>query len=163
MAFTATVTRDMRRSIIDTLDMKGCEVASLSPNRHNIYYSVKRRTTVEADFEDLIECLKVNGIKTNRVIVYCRSLDMCATLYAHFLHCLGDKSHHPIYAEHISDNRLFGMFHSSTPDYNKQIILNSLVRKDGVVRVVFATMALGMGVDFVELNTIILRGSTVIG
>ena len=159
LALTATVTRTMRTSIIQSLNMRGCEVVSLSPNRPNIFYAVRQRTTVESDFEEVILDLKKNSVLANRVIVYCRSLNMCATLYAHFLHCLGDRSYYPRDATQISDNRLFGMFHSNTPDHNKLVILKSLVKSDGVVRVVFATMALGMGVDFVGLNTIIHYGA----
>ena len=36
------------------------------------------------------------------------------------------------------------MFHSSTPQHNKDVILKSLTQSDGGVRVVFATVALGM-------------------
>ena len=71
-----------------------------------------------------------------RVIVYCRSLDMCADLYAHF-HCeLGIDSYYPPGADAISDNHLFGMFHANTPQHNKDVILKSLTKPDGVVRVV---------------------------
>ena len=48
----------------------------------------------------------------------------------------------------VSDNRLFAMFHSCTDEHNKRVVMSSLSQADGVVRVVFATMALGMGVDF---------------
>ena len=59
----------------------------------------------------------------------------------------------------ISDNRLFGMYHSKTADHNKEVIMHSMAKKDGVVRVVFATMALGRGVNFVGLGTIIHYGA----
>lgn len=39
------------------------------------------------------------------------------------------------------------------------MILQSMQKEDGVVRVVFATMALGMGVNFVALNTIYHYGA----
>ena len=42
------------------------------------------------------------------------------------------------------------MFHSSTPQHNK-VILRSLTRNNGVVRVVFATVALGMGVNINDI------------
>ena len=41
----------------------------------------------------------------------------------------------------ISDNRIFGMFHAHTPEYNKEVILKSLSQEDGIVRIVFATVA----------------------
>ena len=51
------------------------------------------------------------------------------------------------------------MFHGSTPEYNKDVVLRSLQDPNGVVRIVFATNALGMGVDFRGLNTIIHYGA----
>ena len=39
------------------------------------------------------------------------------------------------------------MFHSCTDAHNKKVIMDSLRQADGTVRVVFATMPLGMGVD----------------
>ena len=84
---------------------------------------------------------------------------MCANLYAHFNCELGDNSYYPPGSEQICSNRLFGMFHASTPANNKDIILKGLVEHEGVVRVVFATVALGMGVNFRDVNTIIHYGA----
>ena len=61
--------------------------------------------------------------------------------------------------EQVSDNRLFAMFHSCTDEHNKRVVMSSLSRADGVVRVVFATMALGMGVDFKSLDYVIHYGA----
>ena len=83
---------------------------------------------------------------------------MCADLYAHFHYKLGIDSYYPPGADAISDNRLFGMFHANTPQHNKEVILKSLIKPDGVVRVVFATIALGMGVNLRDVNTIIHYG-----
>ena len=47
------------------------------------------------------------------------------------------------------------MFHASTPEKNKETILKSLTDPKGVVRVVFATVALGMGINLRGVNTII--------
>ena len=46
------------------------------------------------------------------------------------------------------------MFHSGTPEHNKDVILKPLSDTNGVVRVVFATVALGMGVHLRDVNTI---------
>ena len=56
-------------------------------------------------------------------------------------------------------NCLFGMFHSNIPPHNKKVILQSMQKEDGIVCVVFATMALGMGVNFVTLNTVYHYGA----
>jgi superfamily II DNA helicase RecQ len=51
------------------------------------------------------------------------------------------------------------MYHSGTPQYNKDVILKSVEKPDGVVRIVFATVALGMGVNLQGINTIIHYGA----
>ena len=48
---------------------------------------------------------------------------------------------------------------ASTPKYNKEVIHTSLSVPDGIVRVVFATVALGMGINFQNVNLIIHYGS----
>ena len=44
------------------------------------------------------------------------------------------------------------MFHSNTPQHNKDVILKSLRDPSGVVRVVFATTALGMGINLQDVK-----------
>ena len=111
------------------------------------------------DLEHLVERLRTYGSRAERVIVYCRSLDMCADLYEHF-HCsLGDSSYYSAGSKQVSDNRLFGMYHANTSLHNEEVILQSMQKEDGVVRVVFATIALGMGVNFAALNTIYHYGA----
>ena len=157
MALTATVTNEMRKDIIDRLDMQGCAILSASPNRPNI--SVRTYTTLEEDLASVIEDVRIHSIKANRVIIYCRSLNMCAELYAHFLYVLGEKSYYPQGAPELCENRLFAMFHSSTLKHNKDVVLRNMIEESGVVRIVFATTALGMGVNFVGLYSTIHYGA----
>ena len=141
------------------MEMTDCEIVTTSPDRPNIYYEVHTCTDVETDLNDVVMSLKELKNMAPRVIVYCRTLDVCADLYAHFHFELGDGSYFPPEAERISDNCLFGMFHANTPQHNKEVVLNSLTRPDGVVRVVFATVALGMGINLRHVNTIIYYGA----
>ena len=64
---------------------------------------------VEKELSFIVNDLATNSVSANRVIVYCRSLNMCSILYAHFLHTLKDKSYYPFGVEQISNNRLFGI------------------------------------------------------
>ena len=84
---------------------------------------------------------------------------MQARLYAHFLFELGEEAYQPRGAEKVSKNRLFDMFHACTPSTVKDVILKSLAQPDGKLRVVFATVALGMGIDLKDVNTIIHYGA----
>lgn len=51
------------------------------------------------------------------------------------------------------------MFHSGTPEHNKEVILKSLTDPNGVTIVVFATIALGMGVNLKDVNIIYHYGA----
>ena len=84
---------------------------------------------------------------------------MCSDLYGYFCYCLGKKGYYPPGSEEVCRNCIFGMFHSSTSDANKQIILESLSKPDGTIRVVFVTTALGMCVNFVGLRATIHYGA----
>ena len=159
LACTATITRSVREEVERNLDMSNCDFVCTSPDRPNIRYEVCCRSDIETDMHSLVVSLKECNKKSPRVIIYCRTLNMCADLYAHFHFELGDSSYYPPEAAHISDNRLFGMFHSNTTQYNKDIILKSLSIPDGVVRIVFATVALGMGVNLVDCNHVIHYGA----
>ena len=114
LAAAATVTRAIREDVSDELDMRGCAVIRVSPNRPDIYYEVRPRTTVEGDMEHLVSSLRLHANKADRVMVYCRSLNMCADLYEHFHNSLGDVSYYPVGSKPVSDNRQFGMYHSNT-------------------------------------------------
>ena len=159
LACTATVTRNMREQIVSILELKNYAFVQASPDRPNIYYEVRRCKDIADDFDELVASLRRESVHAPRVIVYCRSLDMCAHLYLHFLFELGKNSYFPPGAEELCSNRLFAMYHSCTPQHNKEVVLESLVRTDGVVRIVFATIALGMGIDLRDVNTIIHYGA----
>ena len=59
----------------------------------------------------------------------------------------------------LSENHLFGMFHASTPQHSKDVIMGSLQDCHGTVRIVFASVAMGMGIDLHGIYTIIHYGA----
>jgi len=144
LACTATVTHGIREEIIQSLEMFDCALVSTSPDRPNIYYKVRSRTDIESDMANIVSSLQQHKNTTPRVIFYCRSLDMCANLYAHCHYELGDNSYYPPGSEKLSDHRLFESSMQTPPSTTKMSFLCSLAKSDGVVRVVFATVALGM-------------------
>ena len=158
MACSATVTPQVRKECVEKLDMTDCEFVSHSPDRPNIIYRVKCQSNIE-DLSSVINALKTHFINAPRTIVYTRSLNSCANLFATFQEVMGKQQYYPDGAAKISDNRLFGMFHANTTQYNKEVILNSLCRPDVIVRVVFATIALGMGVDMCNVTAVIHYGA----
>ena len=159
LACTATATKSVRDEVIKSLEMEDCEFIYTSPDRPNIFYEVKRRLDIDNDIHHIVHSLKEHLVNTPRTIIYCQSLNTCADLYAHFHHELGERSYFPNGAEAISDNRLFAMFHANTPQHNKEVVLKSMTQTHGVVRIVFATIALGMGVNLHDVNTVIHYGA----
>lgn len=130
-ATTATVNSKMWDEIVNKLDMAGCCMVTESPNNPHIHYKVVQKKTIEEDFENVVRDVAENSIKAQRVVVYCQTLDICESLYSHFLHVVQDATYYRTGAEQISDNWLFGMFHSCTDDHNKMVIISSLSQTDG--------------------------------
>ena len=60
---------------------------------------------------------------------------------------LGIKQYYPDGALEIPENRLFAQFHASHTKQMKEQILRQLCSGTSTVRVIFATVAMGMGVD----------------
>ena len=112
--------------------MVSCKIVYVSPDRGNIYYEAFTRTDMEQDMFPLLEELRQNKIKMPRVIIYCKSLNLCSSLYFFFLSNLGPESYYPLGTVEVSDNRLFGMYHAQTPQHNKDVILSGMQKEDGV-------------------------------
>ena len=98
-------------------------------------------------------------MKAPHILVCCRLLDICANFYSHFHYELSDDSYFPLGSDRICKNHLFGTFHANTSEYNKEVILKSLGESEGDVRVVFSTVALGMGIDLRDVNVIVHYGA----
>ena len=139
--------------------MVDCVFICVSPDRPNICYEVFRSSCISSDLSWVLQSLKRDRHKAERIIVYCRTLDTCALLYSYFLNELGTIAYHPPGAEELCCNRVIAMYHACTPQSNKDTVLKSLQNQEGVVRVVFATIALGMGIDLRSVNTIVHYGA----
>ena len=71
---------------------------------------------------------------------------ICADLFSRFSYEMGK-------------NRLFGMIHASTPQHSKDVIMESLQDCHDTVRIVFACVAMGMGIDLHGVDIIIHYGA----
>lgn len=97
----------------------------------------------------MISDLHDNGINASKVLVFCRKKDHVKELYELFCHRLGEKAYHRATGEEPQDDRsrLFGMYHKKTHKLVKETIENEFCKENGTVRVIFCTIAFGMGVD----------------
>lgn len=66
------------------------------------------------------------------------------------IHIVNVVASNRAFKKEIEDLSLFGMFHLTTEDLHKEAVLKSFADQNGSIRVLFATMAFGMGVDCEE-------------
>lgn len=127
-----------------------------SPNKVNLAYSVSKMNK-DCDLELFLECLvedirKLNN-KCDRTIIYCQPIKQCRVIYG----MLRGKD---LFAEKTSTGEKLPsveMLHSCSPATNKKI-LTSFRHKDGITRVLVATIAFGMGVNCKAVHRIIHYG-----
>ena len=131
----------------------------LSPQRPNIRHSVIKvsRNEYMEHFQWISDMVKVEGINIPKTIIFCTSMSDVAKVVSNLFAMLGDflyesgKSHHP-------SNRLVGIDRGHTFPKNKDRVLSSFESLTGTIRVIIATSALGMGVNFTDVKYIVHAG-----
>ena len=151
IAMTATATKSDREEIKILLDIKDCSEVVGNPDRTNITYEKHFRVGSDADSLMSILTPMAQGLLQENVcypltIVYI-PLKWCGYAYNIFESVLGRNQYHPKGSMPIPENRLFAQFHSPQTTEMKDVILKQLCSSQSIVRVVFATVALGMGID----------------
>lgn len=119
------------------------------PNKPNVTYIVQcmqKDTEHEFYFEWLVEELKLKGTLCERTIIYCQTIRQCSILYGMIKGMLGMDICSGI--DEDPSNALVEMLHSCTPPANKEKILLSFQSITGTIRLLIATIAFGMGVDW---------------
>ena len=102
MALTATATTRTRNKIIAILGMLSPEVVSISPEKSNITYWVRQKSSVEEVFTPIADKLKRERISMPRLIIFCKKCEECAILYHFFLSNLQEEFTEPVGAPNLS-------------------------------------------------------------
>ena len=90
-------------------------------------------------------------------IIYLK-LRFCGFAYRLFEYHMGVEQYHPVGADAIPGNRLFAQYHSPQTEQMKKEILGQLLSCQSHVRILFATVAIGMGVNIPNIRHIIHIG-----
>ena len=159
LALTATATAATRKRIKNLLSFKqGMEII-VSPNRKNVKLVIKKVTSdIACNFSWLVEEVSRKGVECARTLIYVKDYQTCGELYNFFMNSLQDKAYWPTNSPKKSTSRIVAMYHSGTSLNIQQHVLSSLKDPQGSVRIVIATSALGMGVDFKSLYRVINYG-----
>lgn len=156
MALTASADLQSRAIVTRQLHMDNATVLSVSPNRVNIRLGLHQISNDSLDCLDwVVKDVKERGAEMLPVLIYCRTVNMVARIFCHLKAELGDKAW--VAGEQIGDNLLIGMFHSETLPANKSRVLAALTG-EGNCRVVVATSALGVGLNFSHISHVIMYG-----
>lgn len=124
--------------------MQNVKVIKLSPDNPNCKFIVQKAVgDIAQQFTCLAMDLKEKKAVFPRTIVYCTSIANCGEIFSLFHEELGCVA-----------EGMYSMYHSRTPKGIQEKVLSSLAKIDGLVRIVFATNALGMGINLLgELFT----------
>ena len=157
MALTATATRNLRQCVMKTVGMCDPYVLVRSPCKKNIMFMVSKFEAVPTTFEPVVERLKSERIAMPRMIIYGRSIGMCADIYMFFKAQLGTEITEPIGAPNLAKLRLVDVFTSVTDHAQKEGIIHAFTR-ESQLRVIIATVAFGMGIDCPDVREIVHVG-----
>ncbi|CAB4018819.1 Hypothetical predicted protein [Paramuricea clavata] len=86
------------------------------------------------------------------------TLDVCAEGFMYFSKMLGNKQYFPKGAAQISRNRLFSQYHAQYPQHEKDTLTNDPINNICKARVLFVTVAFGIGVDLPCIRQVIHIG-----
>ena len=161
-AMTATARRTDMQFIMDSLGLKKCKCIVANPDRKNIKF--KKVFREGQDFDDIqsilipiARCLLQEKIDYPLTIIYV-PFRLCGFAHKLFEHILGTEQYFPPGSASIPSNRLFVQFHAPQTTEMKEKMLKQLCSGKGVVHVVFATFAIGMGVEITDIRNIIHIG-----
>lgn len=160
LALTATANKEDREIIKKTLHVKDAVEVIESPDRVNIFYEKIFRAggqSIEA-YENILQpvawALLHEGVGYPLTIFYL-GLKWCGFAYRLFEKILGPAQYYPEGAPPIPENRIFAQYHAPQTAVTKSLIIKELSSNSPKIRVVFATVAMGMGVDIPTIRHII--------
>ena len=128
------------------------KVVSANPNRKNIFLAKKMRMSNHHIFDSYSDILLpiANGLPMTVIYMKLKSV-----LYAFglFERVLKEKQ----YVGETNDPaaRLFAQFHAPQTNEMKKSIISEIKKRNSQIRVIFATSALGMGVDAPDIMHVI--------
>lgn len=160
MALTATATRKLQKSVESILGMSRPIIVTVPPCKANIMYGVGTFKSIRETFSPLLKRLCNERQLMPRMIVYCRTYNMCADLFIYFKTGLGGNFTEPPFSRELNKYGLVNMFLGCTPANVKSEIVRQYTDVGAPLRIIFATSSFGMGVDCSDVQQVIHVGIT---
>ena len=138
---------------------KGTKEIVVSPDRKNLMFHVELAKKGEEiqRLSWLVNLVKENGPSTPKTIIFCNMYNEIAAVFVYLLRMLGD---YVFVLDHpkLPANRIMGIYHSLTWKKYKERVVDSFKGNTGNVRIVLASSALGMGVNFPDVRYVVHLG-----
>ena len=105
----------------------------------------------------LVSQLKMQRLDFPLTLIY-GNLQIISDCYEYFSNNMEDEQYHPVGALPVAKNRLFGQFHAQFPNHEREQIVKNLVEGTSKLRVLFVTVAFGIGIDLKNIKQVIHTG-----
>lgn len=158
LALTGTADEHTTKTITKDLVLKNFTSVFVSPNRKNLRISVQKikRDHMLNELDWVVDSMKENGRDTPKTIIFCPTMYAIASVVNYLMRKLGKEAFVPQSSKKW-EHCLVGIFHSMTHQEYKKRIVESL-KSSGLKRVVVATTALSMGVNFPDIRFVVMWG-----
>ena len=161
LALTATATPASTYKLIETLQFRDvCKVLS-NPDRPNIYIEVKRRLPnikkyekYEEIMDEIIAEIKERKTEYPVTIVYCDNLESLGYCFQYLTFEVGNDASSPVGSQKPED-RIIAQYHKDYTSQMKHHIISELRKQKPKIRLILATVALGMGLNAPSVDRII--------
>ena len=157
LALTATATRDTLDCVSHSLSLEDPKIIGLPPNRPNIKYVVERPTSIAEFSKKITDELLSKRIDMPKTVVFCRTLQNCATFFSCVKKTMGKNITDPPGAlyDGIVHFRLVDVFTAVSSPQMREALLKEFCMSGSRLRLLIATTA---GVDCPDIGRVINWG-----
>ena len=158
MLFTATVTAERQQKIAKLMLLNNPVKVEQNPNRHNIFYDKLERPRAELTQDhldeilgDICSSLKENPTSYPLTIFYTNTY-IISYCYSYMNSQLGSDQY---VGTKEPESRIFAQYHQEYTEKLKTHVVQEICKENSRIRIVFATVALGLGLDAPHVRHVI--------
>lgn len=155
---TGTADEVTQKVICSTFGISNATKLFASPNRANLRFEIHKvpKNLMLCKLDWIVNMLKASNRSMPKTIIFCDTIYALTSVVNYLTMQLGEYTFYPNSSRRRKDC-LIGIFHSMIQDKYKKRIFDSL-KGNGIKRVVVATSALSMGVNFPDVKYVIMHG-----
>ena len=107
----------------------------------------------------MLDLLRDRNVHCPKTIIFVEATQAATQIFSYFMNNLHDGSHAYKDRQRCFDNRMIDMYHRHGDEDSKLRVQQVFARADSHIRVVVATVALGLGVDIPDVKFVIHWGA----